>query len=200
MSIKLSSLALSMALVVGSAAQANEYEPMLRVLAKQQMANILSSNLVINSIKAQNESHTNLSQSDIDRLDQQWRAETDGADGDLIDKVLSSEVSAYLSDTLDEKGGLYSEIFVMDNRGLNVGQSGLTSDYWQGDEGKWQETFNAGADAIHFSDVEFDESSQSYQVQVSVSVVDPGNGEVIGAATFGVNAEALESLSVNDLE
>jgi hypothetical protein len=84
---------------------------------------------------------------------------------------------------------MYTEIFVMDNKGLNVGQSDVTSDYWQGDEAKWQKTYQVGPDAIHVSDVEQDESSQVFQAQVSVPVVD--GGQVIGAVTVGVNVDAL---------
>ncbi len=36
-----------------------------------------------------------------------------------------------------------------------------------------------------------DESSQRFQVQVSVSIVDPANGKTIGAITIGIDAEGL---------
>jgi hypothetical protein len=42
---------------------------------------------------------------------------------------------------------------------MNVGQSDVRSDCWQGDEAKWQQTYLKGADAIHIGEVEFDESS-----------------------------------------
>lgn len=84
-----------------------------------------------------------------------------------------------------------SEIFVMDNRALNVGQSGPTSDYWQGDEAKWQQTFLVGADAVHISKIEYDESSKAFDFQLSFSIVD-GN-EVIGAVTFGVKWNILKT-------
>ena len=87
--------------------------------------------------------------------------------------------------------GLFTEIFVMDNKGLNVGQSDVTSDYWQGDEAKWQKTFLVGPKAIHISDVKKDESTQTYQSQLSLPVVDPANNQVIGAITLGVNVEQL---------
>ena len=75
----------------------------------------------------------------------------------------------------------------MDGKGLNVGQSDVTSDYWQGDEDKWQKTFLAGAGAVHVSEVEFDESSQTYQSQFSMPIVDPATSTVIGAVTVGVD-------------
>ena len=36
-----------------------------------------------------------------------------------------------------------------DNKGLNVGQSDVTSDYWQGDEAKWKKSYKMGAGAVH---------------------------------------------------
>src|SRR3546814_1455058 len=78
----------------------------------------------------------------------------------------------------------------MDNRGLNVGQSDVTSDYWQGDEAKWQKSYQGGADAIFVDEVEMDESTQTFQSQVSMPIVDPATGEVIGAITVGVNVDA----------
>lgn len=170
----------------------------LRHFAETTLQEILSSELVVSSIKAQNMAHKDLSQADIDALDQAWRAEADGGSGDLIERVLSNELSGYLMSSLDDSEGIFTEIFVMDNRGLNVGQSGLTSDYWQGDEAKWQKTFSVGPNSVHASEIEFDESSQTYQLQISVSVVDKDSNNVIGAATFGVDAEALDMISLGD--
>jgi hypothetical protein len=67
----------------------------------------------------------------------------------------------------------------------------MTSDMWQGDEAKFTETYSVGAGAVHFSDVELDESTQRYQAQISLTIVDPASGEPIGAMTVGVDAEAL---------
>ena len=47
------------------------------------------------------------------------------------------------------------------------------------------------APPVHLSEIEFDESSQTYQGQISIPVVDPATGALIGAMTIGVNAEAL---------
>ena len=90
-----------------------------------------------------------------------------------------------------QSGGLFTEIFVMDARGLNVAQSTVTSDYWQGDEDKFTLSFGAGADAIHLGEIEQDESTQTFQSQVSVAVVDPATGAVIGAITAGVDLSML---------
>jgi hypothetical protein len=80
---------------------------------------------------------------------------------------------------------------MMDARGLNVAASSVTSDYWQGDEEKFTATYPLGPDAVHISEVEFDESTQTFQAQVSLPVTDPATGAVIGAITIGVAADRL---------
>jgi hypothetical protein len=46
---------------------------------------------------------------------------------------------------------------------------------------------------MFIDEVEFDDSTQTYQVQVSISVADPDSGEAIGAITVGVNVELLQN-------
>ena len=79
----------------------------------------------------------------------------------------------------------------MDDKGLNVGQSDVTSDYWQGDEAKWQKSFSAGPGAIFVDKVEKDESTQTFQTQISIAIVDPSSNKVVGAVTVGVDVEQL---------
>lgn len=151
----------------------------------------LDNPLIIRAINAQNAAHGSIAQSDIDDLDKQWRSESVSGSGPLIDKVMSNELSTYLQGVREESQGLITEVFVMDAHGLNVGQSDLTSDYWQGDEGKWQKTYQVGPNTLFVDEVELDDSSQRYQTQVSYSITDPVTGEVIGAVTIGIDAEGL---------
>jgi len=178
-------------LLSAGVASANEFETELMDLAKGQVAAIASSADVIAAVKMQNNETASYDQAKIDEMDKTWRAETDASDQPMIDRVLDNDLSGYLADAQDASDGLFTEIFVMDAKGLNVGQSEVTSDFWQGDEAKWKETYGAGAGAIHVSELEEDESTQTLQSQVSVAVVDPDSGNVIGAVTFGVNVEKL---------
>jgi hypothetical protein len=146
---------------------------------------------IIAAVLAQNARHTALTQTDIDALDLKWRAELGGVVQPTVDAVVKSPTSDVLRAQVDLAGGIITEAFVMDNRGLNVASSGTTSDYWQGDEAKFSETFPVGAGAIHVSEVEFDESTQLYQVQVSFPIVNPADGAVIGAITVALDAEQL---------
>ena len=151
----------------------------------------ISNSTVIEAVKAQNARHAGLSQADIDKMDKDWRAQTDAGSKPMIDAVLGNALSSYLKDQKNSAGGLVTEIFVMDNRGLNVGQSDVTSDYWQGDEAKWKKTYLAGPDSVFVDEVEQDESTQMFQSQLSMAITDPGSGEVIGAITVGVNVDDL---------
>ncbi len=150
----------------------------------------LSDPAVIAAIQAQNERHQGISSDQINELDQAWRAQTEGGDRPLIDEVLSNELSSFLADRKNEAGGMITEVFVMDSVGLNVGQSDVTSDYWQGDEAKWQMTFQEGAGAIFVDEIETDESTQTLQSQVSIAISDE-SGAAIGAVTLGINVSAL---------
>jgi hypothetical protein len=160
---------------------------------KNNLVSWLGDKVVISALKQQNEKHASLSEEEIKKLDKQWRAEVDAAQKPMIDGVLKNELSAFLAKKKSEAKGVITEIFVMDSKGLNAGQSDVTSDYWQGDEAKWQKTFQVGPEAVFFDKIEKDESTQTLQMQVSVSIKDPETGKVIGAATVGINVDELSS-------
>ena len=150
-----------------------------------------ASPVVLLTLEASNKRHDGLSEDRILELDKQWRAERKTDDQPLITAVLASPLSSYLTAIQAASLGLYTEIFVMDNKGLNAGQSAITSDFWQGDEAKFNETYGMPAGTMHVSDVEFDESAKSYLGQVSLPIIDPDTGQSIGAITVGLNAEML---------
>lgn len=152
--------------------------------------------IVINSILIQNQKHKNLTKDKILEIDKKWRKETTSTKRPTINSLLKNKLSNYLKELKSKNNGLFTEIFVMDNKGLNVGISDPTSDYYQGDEAKWQETYLKGSESIHVSDVEFDDSSQSFQFQISFTVSD--KNKAIGTLTVGVDAEVLEKLP-NDI-
>ncbi len=183
--------ALAMMFMAPMAHAAGENDAAIRKLVDSQVKGWISDPALIDAIKAQNSIHAGLSQADIDALDKKWRAETGASAKPMIDELLTRDASKKLIDYRNGGEGLFTEIFAMDNKGLNVAQSDATSDYWQGDEAKWKKTFLAGPDGLFIDEVEFDESTQTYQAQVSVSIADPDSGEAIGAITVGVNVELL---------
>ncbi len=176
---------------LSSTALAQDFTGAARAYFETDIAPQMAHEMIVSAIRAQNEAHAGITQARIDALDQAWMAEVGGSARPTIDPVMNSAVSGHLREIVAASGGRIADIFVMDYVGLNVGASHVTSDYWQGDEAKHQETHGIGPGAYHVSDVEFDESTQTYAVQVSMAIVDPGNGELIGAVTASIDAESL---------
>ncbi len=171
--------------------QEDVYRVPLRAYAEAQLSKWLENEELLQAIRDQNAAHAGLSQAEIDQLDLDWRAQRKEANKPLIDRLLSHPSSEWLRAQQAATANFVTEVFAMDNLGLNVAQSVETSDYWQGDEAKWQKTFGNGSGEIHISEVEYDESTGSYQSQVSMPIKDPKTGELIGAITFGVNVQSL---------
>ncbi|WP_404382887.1 hypothetical protein [Caenispirillum salinarum] len=150
---------------------------------------MLQTPVIVMSIKAQNERRKGLTPDRIEALDQQWRAETEADDQPLIAATLSSPASAYLTQRQADSRGMFAALFVMDEYGLNVGQSAVTSDYWQGDEAKFENTFPAGADAVFIDEPEYDDGFGMWLVQVNLTLSD--GGRPVGAATVELNLDEL---------
>ncbi len=181
--------AAALALVAGTA-QAAEPQDAMQAILDSQIRGWMNAPVIVDAIRAQNAETGGYDLSTIESLDQTWRGEVGLAATPLIDSVLISAASDFLRDQVAASGGAITEVFVMDALGLNVAASGVTSDYWQGDEAKFTETYPNGAGAVHFSEIEFDESSQSYQAQISITLTDAG-GAPIGAMTVGIIADQL---------
>ena len=178
----------------------NVFETELGQLARTRLLEIARSDAVVDAVREQNRTTAELSDARIAELDGEWAAEaagretggeTGGETGPLIAETMGRPVSLYLRQVQERSEGLFTEIILMDARGLNVGISEVTSDYWQGDEDKWQKTFLAGPHSLHIGALEEDLSTRTVQSQVSLPVVDPDTGEAIGALTFGIDVEEL---------
>lgn len=154
-----------------------------------QIREVLARPVVTISVQAQNRYYGQLSADDIDKLDKQWRSERESDDQPLIGAVMSSPLSTYLTLVQAQSQGLYSEVFVMDRNGLNVGQGAVTSDFWQGDEAKFQKSFGVGPDAVFIDEPEFNDEFKTWRAQVNLTIVH--DGEKIGAATFEINLTEL---------
>lgn len=185
-------IALTSALVLAATpALATDFQAQMAAYLEGGQVEWLTDGTLVDAVMAQNSTTAGLSEDEIIALDNDWRGQVGTADAALVDLVLTNATADFLRQQVDASGGAITEIILMDAQGLNVAVSHVTSDYWQGDEAKHQETYGIGADAVHFSEIELDESSQRYQGQISVTLVDPATGEPIGAVTIGVDAEAL---------
>jgi len=170
---------------------AEDFDGILREIGRGSIREMAQDPAVVSAIQSQNQVTHSYSPDKISALDRQWAAQS-GSNGPMIQEALGNPLSQHLAEIVSQNGGLFSEIFVTDQIGLNVGQSNITSDYWQGDEPKWDVPYNTGN--LHVGEISFDDSSQSYVSHVAHPVRDGGTGQIIGVIVVGVNVEILADL------
>jgi hypothetical protein len=124
---------------------------------------------------------------DVKRIDQEWQAAEQMLP--IQKEILGNACAQNLKRILEGHQEIV-ETFVMDNQGALVGANNLTSDYWQGDEEKWQNSFKAGKGGIDVGAQKFDRSANAMLQQISLPIVDDA-GTVVGAVTFGVDVKRL---------
>lgn len=128
-----------------------------------------------------------LSPDEIQQRDEEWRS-AEGQNA-LQRRILQNEASQVLK-TFIERNADFNEAFATDNQGANVAMFPVTSDYWQGDEEKWQKPFNEDRDEAYIGEMELDESTDTVAVQVSIPVLN--RGEKVGILVLGVTQNYLQ--------
>ena len=110
------------------------------------------------------------------KKDREWIQSS--SDSPLLNKYLNTMLSLRLKKFVETKGNI-AEIFLTDRYGGLVVASEKTSDFYQADEEWWQKTFNKGRGSIFIGEMEFDESSKTWSITISVPVYSK-DLEVIG--------------------
>lgn len=141
------------------------------------------------AVKAQNRAHQALDVPQIMALDKQWREELTSQDRPLISSVAHTPLSRWLAQQQQGTQHLVTEIIVTDRLGLNVGISEVTSDYWQGDEAKFSEAFFERTNTAYQGQLEYDQSSQGFQIHISSQIRDPVSDDVIGVLIIGLDIQ-----------
>ena len=172
-------------LTAGSVLAAEKAPQKVVDLANTQLVKLGTDPAIVQAVKAENGKGKTLDQ--IKEQDKKWQA-TPGV-VDYMKALMDNPCGKRLKE-IQKSAPYYAELFVMDNLGANACMSDKTSDYWQGDEPKFTESYKGGKGAVHISDVKFDDSSQSYTVQVSVPVKD--GATVIGAMTIGIDVDKMK--------
>ena len=140
------------------------------------MENLAADPTIVNAVSEANVKNKDLTDADIADLDGKWTKSA--SDDPWIKSFLINAVANTLSD-FQEKNLGFVEIFVTDGRGLNVGQTNKTSDFYQADEEWWVDAFNNGAGKTYHGELEYDESAKSESIPVFAPVKDE-NGRTIG--------------------
>jgi len=109
----------------------------------------------------------------IDRIDEEWKSGSIDNISKLIDKLESNQLSLELKENQKffkeyEGFDVFGEIFVTNEYGANVAQTGRTSDYMQADEEWWQKAKKNG---VYVGDIAYDESSEMYALNIAVRTI-----------------------------
>ena len=140
---------------------------------------------IIRAVEAQNGKQLSLAQ--IKERDEMWIS-ANGGSNSLIREITRNDIARYLQRRVENNTAI-DEVFITDNQGANVAAFPPTSDYWQGDEGKWTSSFNDGNGKIFIGPLEQDASTNKSQVQISAPIV--SNNETIGVLIMGVSVDYI---------
>ena len=124
----------------------------------------------------------------IDEQDREWSGATSETVTPFMKGLMSNSLSARLREKiwlLEDLAGykVYGEVFATNKYGAVVAMSGKTSDYYQADEGWWQEAKEKG---VYIEDVVYDESSKVYSVTIATRI-DGESGNFIGVLKAVLN-------------
>ena len=157
----------------------------VKTFAKETLLPLCTNPVFVATVREQNS--RGLTLDDIKKADEAWiNAEEElPIHGELMGNKCADELRKVAS-----ANPAIAEAFVMDNQGANVGLNGLTSDYWQGDEAKWQNSYKEGQGGVDVGQNKLDRSSNQTMQQVSLPIVDE-NGQVIGAVTYGLAIDRI---------
>jgi len=107
---------------------------------------------------------------------------------ELIDNKISEQLREHANKYQEIFGyDLYPEIFMTNAYGVNIAQTGKTSDYIQNDELWW---IKAEQDGLYISEVHYDESANVYSADIALRIND-NLGEFLGVIKAVTNVDQI---------
>lgn len=145
--------------------------------------------VVVKAVKEQNAKGVSLAS--IQELDKTWTDTTSAAkEPSAYMKSFNSNAAAQELAKIEKAKPYMVEFILTDNQGANIAITGMTSDYWQGDEPKFSNAFANGKGDTYIARPQKDKSTGEVISQVSVPVM--SDGKAIGTLTVGIRAEKLK--------
>jgi len=162
-----------------------DVSPQVKTFIKEKLIPLCTNSVFVAETAAHNAKGMTLDA--IRSLDKEWiEAEDELA---IHAELMENDCAREIKKITDEIP-MIGETFVMDNQGANVGQNALTSDYWQGDEAKWEGAYKDGEGGIVVGRAKLDRSTGQVDQKISIPIIDD-SGKVIGAACFGIDPNRL---------
>jgi hypothetical protein len=151
--------------------------------------NLIVDRDIINAVKVANDEHARLSEEQIIAMDNGWVNKSPESIG-LKDNCINNEIAEKLRQ-FQSQYPQFVEIFVTDRFGLIVGETEVTSDYYQADEEWWKKAYNDGKGALVVGTEEYDESAADDVIGIFIPVVYNSPHNAIGVIKALVDAEYL---------
>jgi putative methionine-R-sulfoxide reductase with GAF domain len=124
----------------------------------------------------------------IKKLDEEWIKAAD-----TNDPLISARLNNPIAKDLKNFRTLFPnhvEVFITDKYGAILGTTNRTSDYNQSDELWWQKTYYDGGGSTYIGTPEFDESTQTYAVNMAIPIR-TDDREVVGVLRTTYNMQAI---------
>lgn len=159
---------------------------------------------LVSVINSSNQEFASMSDADRDqiikKLDQAWIDQSQDSLSPLMQEIIGNSISEDLREKTkfyNTKYGyqIFPEVLVTDKYGLNVAETGRTSDYNQADEEWWQKTKE---DGIYVGNIEYDESAKTSAIPIGISIKD-SEGNFIGELKVIYNIEDIYD-AVSDIK
>lgn len=156
----------------------------------ENLSEYVSAPVIKLAIDESNRKYAPLTPEAIKAIDDEWQKK-DSANA-FVSTYLNNTTAKTLLAFQDSHEG-FKEIFITDARGLIVGETNRTSDYFQADEIWWQQTYNNGLGLAHHGPVEFDLSAETEGVALYIPIYNDKD-QVIGIAKaiFDLNTLLIE--------
>ena len=151
--------------------------------------------IVQKTLLESNQEFDNLSdiQGYIDQQEDVWTSTLDETTNPFMQSLISNELAEDVRKNFVEKinprtgHSVFSELFLTNQYGANVAQSGKTTDYGQDDEDWWQK---AKTNGISIGKTEYDESAKTDVIPIGIEITDE-NGNFIGVLKAELSVRSI---------
>ncbi len=167
-----------------------EVEAVLAQKREELTQGLLEDPGILEAVRASNARNQTMAMSEVLRLDGQWKAAK--ATTAFMEAFTTNACAKRLIAFQQSHQG-YSEIFIADARGLIVGETNITSDYYQADEDWWINAYADGRGQFLSGDIEYDESARSEAISLYLPVTDPETKQAIGVMKAVIDLMAIKA-------
>lgn len=127
--------------------------------------------------------------SKILNLDAKWRAMAPLQHSEMARRVADQPASIAMGEWQNSHRTLVTEVMLTNRLGTLVAMSQLTSDFWQGDEPKFERHVHPDRRDLYVSPIRYDASTSRFQVTVSMAITTEDQWLPEGVLVIGLDVE-----------